>query len=382
MKTVHIPRGTCRLFGAIKALGTLQRCVILVHGPKGCVYHINYILGMRGDRPSRVYSTCLDEKDVIFGAEDRLREAIEELDQCHAPDLIAVLSCCASSIIGEDVDAAVQAASTRAKVIGIAGGGFEGDFRQGYSETLRSLVKDLAMSTGSIDSRTVNLVGVLRSGPDLRELVAILDRMGIAVIAVLTAGASRDQIERMGSAALNIVLCEPSGRQAAELLKERFGTPYLVADLPIGREATKRFCRTIGDALGIPVENGPAGEASPRPDIRRRVTIIGGPTRAIAMTAFLRELGMEPVLIVLDFDGGTIERLRTLTDSEILVEPDQETIIQKLRENRADLVMGGMLERSLALMLGIDFYDMMHGSEKTLGFEGALNLLRVLRGVK
>ena len=65
----RIPRGTCKLFGAIKALSTIQKSVILVHGPKGCVYHINYILGMRGDRPSEIYTTCLDEHDVIFGAE-------------------------------------------------------------------------------------------------------------------------------------------------------------------------------------------------------------------------------------------------------------------------------------------------------------------------
>ena len=51
------PPGNLQLFGAIKALGTIKNSVILVHGPKGCVYHINYILGMRGDRPSEIYTT-------------------------------------------------------------------------------------------------------------------------------------------------------------------------------------------------------------------------------------------------------------------------------------------------------------------------------------
>src|SRR5512136_1926184 len=88
----RIPRATCKLFGAIKALGTIKNSVILVHGPKGCVYHINYILGMRGDRPSEIYSTCLDERDVIFGAEEKLREAIEDLDTTLQPELLFVLS--------------------------------------------------------------------------------------------------------------------------------------------------------------------------------------------------------------------------------------------------------------------------------------------------
>jgi nitrogenase molybdenum-cofactor synthesis protein NifE len=47
LSTARIPRGTCKLFGAIKALSTIKKSVILVHGPKGCVYHINYIMGMR-----------------------------------------------------------------------------------------------------------------------------------------------------------------------------------------------------------------------------------------------------------------------------------------------------------------------------------------------
>ncbi|MGE5831410.1 MAG: nitrogenase component 1, partial [Methanomicrobiales archaeon] len=59
--TLEIPRSTCRLFGTVKALSTVKRSAILVHGPKGCVYHINYILGMRGDRPGAIYTTSLGE---------------------------------------------------------------------------------------------------------------------------------------------------------------------------------------------------------------------------------------------------------------------------------------------------------------------------------
>ena len=91
-KAVRIPRGTCSLFGTIRAVGGIRNSSILVHGPKGCVYHINYILGMRGGRPSRIYSTCLDEQDVIFGAERKLRDAIDDLLEEQDPDILFVLS--------------------------------------------------------------------------------------------------------------------------------------------------------------------------------------------------------------------------------------------------------------------------------------------------
>ncbi len=382
-RAVKIPRATCKLFGAIKALATIKRCVVLVHGPKGCVYHINYILGMRGDRPSEIYSTCLDEHDVIFGAEEKLKEAIEELDANLRPDLIAVLSCCVSSVIGEDIAAAVKAASTGARVVGIEAGGFEGDFRTGYSETLCRLVEEFVREPCEVTERSVNLIGLLRGGPDLRELVRILELVGVRVNAVLTADATVEDLERLGSAALNVVVCEPAGKAAAELLERICGTPFIVADIPIGDAATVRFLDRVAASLGLPryAEEGPGTAGACRAVLAgRRVAIVSGPTRAISMTLFLAELGLAPSLIVVDFDSDTLKRLQDLAgpECEILIEPEQEEIRERLKACRIDLVFGGMLEKSLAASLGIEHLDMMHGSQRTLGFAGAEHLITAL----
>lgn len=382
-RAVKIPRATCKLFGAIKALATIKRCAVLVHGPKGCVYHINYILGMRGDRPSEIYSTCLDEHDVIFGAEEKLKEAIEELDAKLRPDLIAVLSCCVSSIIGEDIAAAVKAASTDARVVGIEAGGFEGDFRTGYSETLCRLVEEFVCEPCGANERSVNLIGLLRGGPDLRELVRILDLIGVRVNAALTADATVEEIERLGSAALNIVVCEPAGKEAAEVLEQVCGTPFIVADIPVGHAATVRFLDHIAESLGLPHYAGhdPDTDGACREVLAgRRVAIVSGPTRAISMTLFLAGLGLAPSLIVVDFDSDTLDRLKDLAGPEcqILIEPEQEEIRERLKTCRIDLVFGGMLEKPLAASLGIEHLDMMHGSQRTLGFAGTEHLVAAL----
>jgi nitrogenase molybdenum-iron protein alpha/beta subunit len=384
INAVQIPRATCRLFGVIKAIGLVKNCVVLVHGPKGCVYHINYILGMRGSRPSRIYSTCLDEKDVIFGAEKKLRTAIEELDAEHHPDLIAVLSCCATSIIGEDVVSAALEAEAGAHVLAISSGGFEGDHRSGYAEALVRLVEEFAESGESVDPRAVNLVGILRGGPDLRELVRILGLIGVRVNAVLTAGTTVPDITRIPLAALNVVLCEPAGIDAAEFLKGRFGMPYISIPLPMGYEATRGFLEKVGKALDIPVI--PADiPIPPSPGLHtlddQRIAIIGGPTRAISLTHFLQELGCEPVLIAVDHDAGCLSGLRTLVSPgvQILIEPLEEEIERKLRDLGVTLILGGMLERPVADELGIRSIDIMHGCAQTVGIEGAEHLCRVLR---
>jgi light-independent protochlorophyllide reductase B subunit len=381
LPAARIPRGTCKLFGAIKALGTIQKSVVLVHGPKGCVYHINYILGMRGDRPSEIYTTCLDEHDVIFGAEEKLKAAIEELDRTLHPDLLFVLSCCTSDIIGEDVGSAVRDTKTDSRVIAISAGGFEGDFHDGYRETLCQLVEQLVQETPAIEPRTVNLVGMLRAGPDLAELRRLLGLIGVKVNAVLTADATRVELEHLGAAALNIVLCEPSGREAAELLQARCGTPCILEEIPIGYRATTRFLSRVADHLGLsvalPAEPDQVPDCTPLQN--RRIAIVSGPTRAVSMTRFLAEYGVVPRLVVVDFDSSVQEKLRDVVDSggEVLIEPQHELILQKVKEHDIDLLIGGMLELPMAKALGIEHIDMMHGSQKTVGFIGAENLERL-----
>jgi nitrogenase molybdenum-cofactor synthesis protein NifE len=380
---VRIPRGTCKLFGAIKALSSIKKCVVLVHGPKGCVYHINYIMGMRGDHPSEIYSTCLGEQDVIFGADQKLKTAIEDLDRELHPDLIAVLSCCASDIIGEDVQSAIRDTTTTAPVIGIDAGGFEGDFRTGYSETLTRLVEEFVEKRNETDPRSVNLVGLLRGGPDLQEIVRVLGLIGIKVNTVLTADATLEEIRRLGKAALNIVLCEPAGKDAAELLQKKCGTPWVIEELPIGVDATRQFLLRVTKALGfreipdIPQDRFVVDYSSFKD---RRIALVSGPTRAISMTRFFIEQGIEPRLIIVDFDSNISEKLRSLalTGCEILIEPDQDLIMQKLREQKIDLLIGGMMELPVAKALGIEHLDIMHGSQRTIGFEGAKNLIHLL----
>jgi nitrogenase molybdenum-cofactor synthesis protein NifE len=379
----RIPRSTCKLFGAIKALGTMKRTAILVHGPKGCVYHINYILGMRGDRPAEIYSTCLDEQDIIFGAERKLVAAIEQIDRDHQPDLICVLSCCASGIIGEDVASAVRTASISARALAFDSGGFEGDHTGGYSDSLAVISRSLATATGARVPRSVNLLGLLRAGPDLAELKQLLSSIDVIVLSVFTAGATLDELSRAGDASLNLVTCETSGLEAAKVLEQRFGTPYCVVDLPIGKPATERFLDTIDTMLG----------GSGRKDSSEQIyltfglpqdfhiALFAGPTRAIAFSKFLHGLNCPPRLIVLDFPPPTPESIHEAAGPgcRILVQPEYNEIQENLDLLEIDLILGGMFERPYAAIRGIPHIDIMHGSQKTFGYPGAELMENLLR---
>jgi nitrogenase molybdenum-cofactor synthesis protein NifE len=376
-----IPRSSCRLFGAIKALGTLKNTVILVHGPRGCVYHIVYILGMRGDQIPRIYSTCLDEQDVVFGAEQKLVDAIEHLDRIHTPDLIAVLSCCASEIIGEDAVLAIRSASVTARIICLDTGGFEGDHSGGYGDTLAALAATFAESSGTIDPARVNLLGVLRSGPDLAEMKRLLASVGVKTGTVLTAGASLRDLAQAGDAALNLVLCETSGVGAAEVLRERFGTPFRIVDLPIGRIATHRFLETAMQGLGY--RCNPSVPASNPPYLpgNLRIALFSGPARAVAFSKFLSWLNCPPFLIVLDVVPQSPDRIREAAgkNCEMLIMPTCGEIEAVLDRAGVNLIIGGLLERPYAAARNIPSIDVMHGSQVTFGLQGQENLVQRIR---
>lgn len=380
--SLEIPRVTCALFGAIKAVATLKRTVVLVHGPRGCVYHINYILGMRGDRHNPVFSTCMDEHDVVFGAEDRLRNAIEELDRLKRPDMIVVLSCCASGIIGEDLESACRAARTDALVIPIEAGGFSGDFSTGYATTLRALVARTAKRGVEKERGTVNLVGMLRGGPDLREMKHLLSLIGISVGTVIPAGATVADLQNAGRAEKNIVICETSGLEAAKFLEETFGTPWITVPFPVGAELSLEFLRDVSVSLGLPVPDSRiiAREHFSFSGRKPAIALFAGPTRAIALARFLRSHGLSPRTIILDFPSPLLERIREAAGPEckILVAPGWETIEETLVSLDIDLIIGGLMERSLATRLGISLIDVMHGSQKTAGAGGGDNILSLI----
>ncbi|RLI72997.1 nitrogen fixation protein NifE, partial [Archaeoglobales archaeon] len=233
------PYRTCKLFGALRVVLGIQDAIALIHSPRGCVYNLRYLLGVRGAKTNRILTTEMDEKDVIFGGEVRLKRAIMEVDRKYKPNLIAILTSCASSIIGEDIELVVRDVDVNAKLLPIYSGGFEGDQIDGYKEALKKVV-DLIVEGADKDS-SLNLLAVYRYGWDLEEVKRLISLVGVRVNATLTAKTTLKEIEGASKASLNVIMCVSSGVDAARIMEKRFGIPYLHPLLPVGIRATESF---------------------------------------------------------------------------------------------------------------------------------------------
>lgn len=387
---------TCKLFGVIRAVLGIKGALPLIHGPIGCYYHIKYLLSMRSSRSVRILSTEMDQNDVVFGGEDKLLQKIYEADEKYSPQLITVLSSCASSIIGENIDKILDNArdNVNAELITISSGGFEGSQIEGYIECLTVLVDWMDEPNEEVNTRdgSVNLIGQYRGGPDLKILKEYFDKLGIELNCVLTSRCTLPEIKQVPKAALNISMCEASGIEPCELMENRFNIPFLHETLPLGVKATANYLQEISKKLDREYVFAADEKRAKRqlqkylPYLKnKRAAVVAGATRAIALTEFLSELGMKPVLICLDFEGkytnfklDKIIKARKI-DPVILKQPDYTEVLRETKNLKPDIILGGMGEIGLSTELGIPLIDVMHGQEATFGFEGAIRIAKKIK---
>ena len=247
----------CTLTGALSVLTELQDAICIIHGPAGCAHHNFSLLHatlLSNDRFEipRLLSTDLDENDIIFGGEEALEAAIARaLTLTPAPASIFVLTTCIVETIGDDTEA-VCAKHRGIPVIPVATAGFLGGvFETGIRNALSS-VASLARP-GAEPTLSANLIGEknLEYGVDenAAEIARLLGRLGLGINLRFVRGIATRDIERLGSAALNI-LRDPGLRPIGEDLQRRLGTPY-IASFPVGLSGTCRFLDEVGRVCGI-----------------------------------------------------------------------------------------------------------------------------------
>ena len=61
------------------------------------------------------------------------------------------------------------------------------------------------------------------------------------------AGSELETLQKIPAAQLNIVINEELGLETAKYLKERYGTPYVVAGIPYGLKGTLRWLEKIAE---------------------------------------------------------------------------------------------------------------------------------------
>lgn len=248
----------CTLAGALSVASAVADGVTLVHGPAGCAHHhVSLLLTTHLDRPGVGFPTLLaddlGEREIIFGGEAALADALDEAI-AFCPGSIAVLSTCVAEAIGDDCAAVAERVRDIPVVVVPSGGFLGGGFLEGEQAALRAYGALAARlpAPDAEEGALITLVGEknLEYEADCHadELGRLLGRLDLRV--------GLRFVREIPTAALGLlpktdllVLREPGLGTVADRFPVRPGT-HRIHGFPSGLQSTISFLDAAGRAAG------------------------------------------------------------------------------------------------------------------------------------
>lgn len=197
---------------------------------------------------SMVFISALSEMDAIMGDDKKLTDDIISAASDLKPKFIAIAGTPIPAVIGTDLSAIAAECETALDIPAFA---VPTDGMHSYLYGAGLAFKELVCRFAEDIPKTEYLsISVLGSTPldfsvngYIEDLYSYLSESGFKIIAKLGIGGKTEDIKRIASSHVNLVISS-CGLPAAKWLYERFGTPYLLA-LPIKGDYAQRIVDTI-----------------------------------------------------------------------------------------------------------------------------------------
>lgn len=262
----------CAFNGAAQAAVRLTDAIVIAHGPKACAFYTLQTISSPGRKnlfnrgvllPSALspnfVSTDIGHAEAVFGGMELLNAAVKEA-LAKKPGAVIVISTCVSGIIGDDLKAVEKLSEPDIPVIALAADGdMSGDYTEGISMALETLVRRIMDVNAPKRPCSVNLIGetaIAANGEsNFRVIERLLNEMGIAVNCRFLGGATTAELRQLAAAPLNILCSDTAdARSLRDFLVGEYGFAFLDKPLPVGFEATAEWLRTLGAFYGRETE--------------------------------------------------------------------------------------------------------------------------------
>ena len=358
-------------------LGPTRDIVTLTHGPIGCGFY-SWLTRRNQTKPSGpedhnfmtyCFSTDMQDEEIIFGGEKKLKQAIQEAYDIFKPKAISIFSTCPVGLIGDDVH---QVAREMKEKLGINVFAFSCEGYKGVSQSAGHHIANNGIFThvvGLDDSERegkfkINLLGEYNIGGDAFEIERIFEECGVTLISTFSGNSTIDKFANSHTADLNLIMCHRSINYVAEMMETKYGIPWMKVNF-IGAQATAKSLRKIAkyfedQGLIDKVEEVIAREMPEVEEVREEVKsrcegklamlFVGG-SRAHHYQELFREIGMETISagyefahrddyegrkvlpnIKVDADSRNIEELEVHPDPERFRPRKSEAEIKRLHE--------------------------------------------------
>ena len=233
------------------------RMAVIVHSDRDCSNVLPKTGGfLHAPDGYRFFCTNMKEDELVTGQGNaKLRRAIELVHAAQQPDLIIVLATCPTVMIGDNVKNVVRKAGKDLGVNAVAEmtNGLRPKSPAEVVDDLYSLLcRGARAAAPEVDrARRINLVGMQLAPPERAEIEATLTAMGLTVNVVLNEESSLDQFLGVAAAQWNAHPGPHLMLNFDEQCRQKFSQQPIEVPLPFGVDATDRFYRAIGAAVGV-----------------------------------------------------------------------------------------------------------------------------------
>ena len=339
--------------------GPTRDIVNITHGPIGCGFY-SWLTRRNQTRPKSpedhnfmtyCFSTDMQDEQIIFGGEKKLRQAVQEAYDLFKPKAISIFATCPVGLIGDDVHAVAREMKEK---LGINVFAFSCEGYKGVSQSAGHHIANNGIFTHvvGLDDTVregdfkINLLGEYNIGGDAFEIERLFEDCGITLICTFSGNSSYEYFANSHTADLNLIMCHRSINYVAEMMEKKFGIPWLKVNFT-GAEATAKALRKIAGyfedpklsqqvekviAREMPRVEAVRAEVKSRCQGKRAMLFVGG-SRAHHYQELFREIGMETIAAGYefahrdDYEGRRVlPGLKVDADSrnieELQVEPD------------------------------------------------------------
>ncbi|MDA8405505.1 MAG: nitrogenase molybdenum-iron protein alpha chain [Deltaproteobacteria bacterium] len=380
-------------------MGPTRDIVNITHGPIGCGFY-SWLTRRNQTRPdgpedenfmTYCFSTDMQEENIVFGGEKKLRAAIQEAYDLFKPKAISIFSTCPVGLIGDDVHSVAREMKEQLgiNIFGFSCEGYKGVSQSaGHHIANNGIFKNVVGLNDNVKEGKykINLLGEYNIGGDAFEIDRILNDCEITVVSTFSGNSTYDQFANAHTADLNTIMCHRSINYVAEMMETKFGIPWIKINF-IGAEATAKTLRKIAnyfenEELKQRVEEVIAREMPEvikvRDEVRARcegkvaMLFVGG-SRAHHYQELFKEIGMKTISagyefahrddyegrtvlpsIKVDADSRNIEELEIHPDPERFLPRKTDEQLKKLQDEGFrfkdyDGMMREMSDRSLVI---------------------------------
>jgi len=417
------PAKTCQPIGAMYASLGIHGCLPHSHGSQGCCAYHRSTLTRHYKEPVMASTSSFTEGSAVFGGQANLLQALQTIFAVYDPQVIAVHTTCLSETIGDDVPQIIKKSYDEGKipegkiVFNASTPSYQGTHVTGYANMVKAMVTRLVKKADVPNGKAVILPGWVEPS-DMKEIKRLVSLLGIPFVmfpdtdGVLNTpmtghhnfypkgGTKVEDIAKAGDAKHGFSLGHVATLPALEELETKFKVPGTALDLPLGLLATDRFINALRTVYGVAVPEEIDVERGQLVDMMsdmeqylwgKKVALAGDPDQLIALTEFLKSMGMDVRHIVTGTEGNYIEsRLKELNpEANIKVGGDMFLLHQWIKNEPVDLLISNTYGKYIArdedipfLRFGFPILDRQgHQFFPTVGYKGGLYLLEKILGL-